>query len=197
MTYRRFKLPETQQTVATVATVAGGSAETRKSGGTPLARARDIHTAKFNNNNTNINALHTSEAVSSCKGGAASPAPVFARDTATVATLQHFAPAPDYRAALAAFKEARPYGVTRFRHDQACWAAEMFLTEWESLAVEFKWTAADIFDPPRANRIGLGYASRSSPRSGPSTPSPKVTAFLTGSRGRPGSIHIRWRLGIE
>lgn len=158
MTYRRFKLPETHQTVATVATVARGSAEMRKSNGIPLARARDIHTAKFNNNNNiNINALHTYEAVSFCKGGAASPAPVFAYDTATVATLRHFAPAPDYRAALAVFKEARPYGVTRFHHDQAYWAAEMFLGEWSGPVIEFEWTAEDMFAPPRINGSGLAY----------------------------------------
>jgi hypothetical protein len=38
-------------------------------------------------------------------------------------------------AALKVFKQARPYGGSRLRHDQACWAAEMFLNEWEGLVV--------------------------------------------------------------
>jgi hypothetical protein len=67
---------------------------------------------------------------------------------ATVATL---------RAGLAAFKKAKPYGATRSRHEQACWVAEMFLNEWESLAIEFQWATGDIFDLPQANRSGLAY----------------------------------------
>jgi hypothetical protein len=66
----------------------------------------------------------------------------------------------EYRTALAAFKTRRQPGITRFRHDQACWAGEMFLNEWESLAVDFEWTAEDIFDPPRAGSNhsgGLAY----------------------------------------
>jgi hypothetical protein len=66
------------------------------------------------------------------------------------------ASASDYRAALAAFNQNRPRG-TRLRHDQACWAAEMFLSEWSGLAAEFEWTAGDIFDPPDADRSGLAY----------------------------------------
>jgi hypothetical protein len=50
-----------------------------------------------------------------------------------------------YRCALAEFKERRPHGVTRLRHDQACWVAEMFLNEWEPMAAEFGWSADDIF----------------------------------------------------
>jgi len=50
-----------------------------------------------------------------------------------------------YRAALAKFAERRPHGVTRLRHDQAYWAAEMFLGEWETMAAEFGWSADDIF----------------------------------------------------
>jgi TubC N-terminal docking domain len=49
----------------------------------------------------------------------------------------------EYKDAFESFKTKR-YS-TRFRHDQACWAAEMFLTEWGSLAAEFEWTADDIF----------------------------------------------------
>jgi hypothetical protein len=52
---------------------------------------------------------------------------------------------PQFRLELAKFKESRPHGVTRFRHGQACWAAEMFLTEWEELAFEFEWPVDDIF----------------------------------------------------
>jgi hypothetical protein len=33
----------------------------------------------------------------------------------------------------------------------------MFLAEWSSLAVDFEWTAEDIFDPPRAGTSGLAY----------------------------------------
>jgi len=50
-----------------------------------------------------------------------------------------------YRSALAEFKDNRPHGVTRLRHDQACWAAEMFLGEWGAMAAEFSWSADDIF----------------------------------------------------
>jgi hypothetical protein len=64
--------------------------------------------------------------------------------TATVAPVATVA---SYRYALAKFKETRARCVTRFRHDQACWAAEMFLTEWEAMAAEFSWPVADIFDP--------------------------------------------------
>jgi hypothetical protein len=58
---------------------------------------------------------------------------------ATVATL------PAYRSALAEFKDHRPPGVTRLRHDQAVWATEMFLNEWEAMAADFGWSADDIF----------------------------------------------------
>jgi hypothetical protein len=59
--------------------------------------------------------------------------------------------------ALEAFRKACPTGVTRLRHDQACWAAEMFLREWAGLAADLGWTTADIFDSPRAVRGGLAY----------------------------------------
>jgi hypothetical protein len=54
-------------------------------------------------------------------------------------------PRAAYRAALAKFKDNRPHGVTRFRHDQAAWAAEMFLDKWGELAAEFSWSVDDIF----------------------------------------------------
>jgi hypothetical protein len=60
-------------------------------------------------------------------------------------------------AALEVFKKTRPHGTTRLRHGQACWAVEMFLSKWSSLAIEFEWMAADIFDPPCSNRSGLAY----------------------------------------
>jgi hypothetical protein len=55
----------------------------------------------------------------------------------TPATPGTTATLPTYQAALAKFKEHRPHGFTRFRHDQAVWAAEMFLNEWGELACEF------------------------------------------------------------
>jgi hypothetical protein len=58
---------------------------------------------------------------------------------AAVAAVDH------YRAALTKFKDRRSHGVTRLRHDQACWAAEMFLDEWEAMAAEFGWSVDDIF----------------------------------------------------
>lgn len=60
---------------------------------------------------------------------------------APVATL------PAYRSALVKFKDHRPHGFTRFRHDQACWAAEMFLIQWGELATEFGWPVDYIFGP--------------------------------------------------
>ncbi|HEV7910733.1 MAG TPA: hypothetical protein VGP28_06540 [Methylocella sp.] len=65
--------------------------------------------------------------------------------------------AADYRTALAEFKQRAARGTTRFRHDQACWAAEMFLNEWQSVAIEFEWTTEDIFGPPRGTSSGLAY----------------------------------------
>jgi hypothetical protein len=67
--------------------------------------------------------------------------PDFAGTPATLATVDA------YRAALANFKKRRPHGITRLRHDQACWAGEMFLGEWETMAAEFSWSADDIFAP--------------------------------------------------
>jgi hypothetical protein len=58
-----------------------------------------------------------------------------------------------------AFKKAKPYGVTRSHHDQACWAAEMFLNEWASLAAEFGWTEDDVFAPRRGIHRGRGIQS--------------------------------------
>jgi hypothetical protein len=68
------------------------------------------------------------------------------------------------RQAFLVFKNLRPYGITRFHHDQACWVAEMFLNEWEDLAVELGWRPRDIF-------VGLpgllaGNRDRDSARSG-------------------------------
>jgi hypothetical protein len=138
MTYQRFKLPA--QTVAKLASVAGAHAQTTKISDAATPSRANIHTAKLNyyycNNN---NGLHHSEAVSSLESGVVAGA----RAAATVATV-------------AAFKEARPYGVTRFRHDQACWAAEMFLNECGSLAIAFEWSAGDTFDHPRGLAYWLG-----------------------------------------
>jgi hypothetical protein len=53
---------------------------------------------------------------------------------AAVAAVAPAAPVADYRAALAEFEKHRPHGFTRFRHDQACWAGEMFLHEWGATA---------------------------------------------------------------
>jgi hypothetical protein len=147
MTYQRFKLPA--QTVAKIASVAGAHAQTTKISDAASRAHANIHTAKFNNN-ININGLHTSEAVSSLEAGVVAGA----RTPATVAKVATVA---ELRGELAKFKQARPYGATRFRHDQACWAAEMFLNEWESLAAIFEWTVDDIFDPPHSNRSGLAY----------------------------------------
>jgi hypothetical protein len=78
--------------------------------------------------------------------------PPVSQNTQTVAVYE-------LNAALEVFKQARPYGGSRLRHGQACWAAEMFLNEWESLAVAFEWTAEDIFDSPCArNNHGGGLA---------------------------------------
>jgi hypothetical protein len=41
----------------------------------------------------------------------------------------------------------------RHRHDQACWAAEMFLQEWGTMAPELGWTPEDIF----SHDSGLAY----------------------------------------
>jgi hypothetical protein len=48
----------------------------------------------------------------------------------------------------------RPTGRSR---EEACWAAEMFLNEWQSLAAEFEWTAEHIFALPRGRSVGLAY----------------------------------------
>jgi hypothetical protein len=90
-----------------------------------------------------------------------------ARTVATVATvatvLEATAPAlagiPEhYRQALARFKVQQPISVTRFRHNQAVNAAEMFITRWGRLADKFGWTAGDIFDWPRDGIHGAGLA---------------------------------------
>jgi hypothetical protein len=46
--------------------------------------------------------------------------------------------------------------VTPFQFDQAVWAAEMFLVQWSSKAVEFGWTTGDLFDYPRDGINGGG-----------------------------------------
>jgi hypothetical protein len=48
-------------------------------------------------------------------------------------------------AGLESFKQRRAHAVSRFRHDQACSAAEMFVREWGELAAEFGWQLDDIF----------------------------------------------------
>jgi hypothetical protein len=65
----------------------------------------------------------------------------------TPATLATIATVDAYRAALANFKKRRSHDVTRLRHDQACWAAEMFLGEWGAMTAEFGWSVDDIFAP--------------------------------------------------
>jgi hypothetical protein len=146
MTYQRFSLPEPAANRSKLATLAGP-----RDPSAPLAR--ESHTAKFNNNNNmNTNGLTLSEANSSTEASAATaapaPAPICADAAigpAKVANLLHF------RSEFAKFK-ARPHSATRFRHDQACWAAEMFIDEWGALASGFEWTVADVF-----GRGGLAY----------------------------------------
>jgi hypothetical protein len=50
-------------------------------------------------------------------------------------------------AGLESFKQRRAHAVSRFRHDQACSAAEMFVREWGQMAAEFGWRVDDIFRP--------------------------------------------------
>jgi hypothetical protein len=45
----------------------------------------------------------------------------------------------------------------RFRHDQACWCAGMFLNEWGAMAAEYGWNADDIFAMPSRGKSGLAY----------------------------------------
>jgi hypothetical protein len=69
----------------------------------------------------------------------------------------------------------------------------MFLTEWADIAVEFGWTAEDIFDMPRGIKTGLAGSKLSlSARSAPITRLRKAAASMTASRAPHGSIHI-WR----
>jgi hypothetical protein len=137
MSYVKFKLP----TVASVATVAAPCTETRL-----LAGAEACPQAVNPTHNTvKIKLVSYSNAISSgyalkeetFRGG--SKKLVLLSGAATVAT------AATLRAGLAAFKERRPYSVTRFRHDQACWAAEVFLAEWKELVIAFEWQVEDIF----------------------------------------------------
>jgi hypothetical protein len=57
-----------------------------------------------------------------------------------------------YRHALERFKAQRPGSVTPFQFDQAVWAAEMFLVQWSSKAMEFCWTTGDLFEPARRHQ---------------------------------------------
>jgi hypothetical protein len=63
----------------------------------------------------------------------------------------------DYKEVLEQFRKLSAFILSRHRHDQAIWAAEMFLREWGALASEFGWTAEDIFMRPCGNKSGLAY----------------------------------------
>jgi hypothetical protein len=68
---------------------------------------------------------------------------------AIIELLQRGPSVAEYQACMSHFRK-HPQSATRFRHDQACWAAEMFLSEWGVLASEFGWPIADLF-----SRAGL------------------------------------------
>lgn len=128
--------------------------------GTPVDLARDVPTAKLNlsfyiNNDVGTGATPATLAT---HGSVATPSELVSfREGGGAAKPLPAVKSSDYRQALAAFKKAKPHGATRHRHDQACWAAEMFLNEWQGLAAEFGWSSSDIFAPPRANHSGLAY----------------------------------------
>jgi len=68
---------------------------------------------------------------------------------ATIATLQDFE--------FDKFQNGWSQGQPKWRKDQACWCAELFLRDWGQLAVEFGWTPDDIFASVRGARTGLAW----------------------------------------
>jgi hypothetical protein len=166
MAYKEFKMPaalvrEPKQTVATVASVAGVHVNLQNA-----SRAQNNATAKVNiviNQGekvfssvelgvATVATVGPNEAASVQKPAAAMPVArdrIFRSTRATVATFATLNLGA-YRLAFDTFRAYRPYGITRFRHDQAVWAAEIFLNEWVDFAAELGWPVEDIF-----NRNGL------------------------------------------
>jgi hypothetical protein len=131
--------------VAGVAGVADN--DINKLAATPLIRLLKVLWAEKYFNNNRLQTHATPATPQHQKNSEAGKFPA----VATIATFQ------DFEKEFDRFQNGWSQGQPKWRKDQACWCAELFLRDWGQLAVEFGWTPDDIFASIGGARRGLAW----------------------------------------